>query len=111
MTSSLKYIPFFLILKILDYRAKIRHFFPPKFFFNFRGQKLKISKIRDSHLLELFNYYHYQLYSFLEIRFTNVFLMNFQTFILFRTKIAGGDVTKSAISKKMLESVFLHQTT
>ena len=28
--------------------------------------------------------------------------MNFQTFIFFRTKIAGGDVTKSVISNKFL---------
>ena len=59
-----------------------------------------MAKIRDSHLLELFKYY--LLYSFLAIRFTNVFFMNFQTFIFFRTKIAGGDVTKSAISQNFV---------
>ena len=73
------------ILKILDFIAKTRHFFPKKLFsWNFGRKKLKISKIRDSHLLELFNYY--LLSSFLAIRFSNVFLTNFQTFIFFAPK-------------------------
>ena len=85
--------------------------FPKSCFLNFRGQKLKIFKIRDSHLLELFKYH--LLFSFLAIRFTNVFLTNFRTFIFFRTKIAGGDVTKSALPKKIVSPnlIFLHQTT
>ena len=45
--------------------------------------------------------------SFLAICFTNVFLTNFQTFILVRTKVAVGDVTKLAITKKIALIDFL----
>ena len=54
MTSSLTYIPVFKILKILDFIALKQSTFSPKKVFNFRGKNLKILKIRDSYLLELF---------------------------------------------------------
>ena len=73
------YSGFLKILKILDFIAKTKHFFPKKKYLILEVKKLKISKIRDSHLLELFKYY--PLCNFLAIRFTNLFLMNFQTFI------------------------------
>ena len=80
------YSGFLKILKILDFIATTRYFFPKKLcFWNFWGQKLKISKIRDSHLLDLFK--NYLLCRFLVIRFTNVFLTNFQTFIFFTPKL------------------------
>ena len=69
----------------MDFIAKTKHLFSKKVvFWNFIGQKLKILKIRDSHLLELFKYY--LLCSFLAIRFISIFLMNFQTFIFFAPK-------------------------
>ena len=78
------YSGFLKILEILDFIAKTSYFFQKSIFWHFRGQKLKISKFRDNHLLDLFKYYI--LCKFLAIRSTNVFLTNFQTFIFFAPK-------------------------
>ena len=101
ISSSLTYIPvFWKFSKFWILQLNKVLFSKKVVFWNFRDQKLKVSQIRDSHLLDLFKYY--LLCRFLAIRVTNVFLTNFQTFIFFRTKIAGGDVTKSAISQIFL---------
>ena len=89
LSSSLTYIPFFWkFSKFWILYLKQGTFFQKKsFFLNFSGQNLKISKIRDSHLLDLFKCY--LLCRFLAIRFTNVFLTNFQTFIFFSHQNCG----------------------
>ena len=54
MTSSLTYIPFFKILKILDFIAKTKHFFPKKLFFVIFV--VKNSKFRQSEIAISYNY-------------------------------------------------------
>ena len=80
-------------------------------FFNFRGQKLKMLKIRDIRLLELFKYYI--LCSLLAIRFANVFLTNFQTFIFFSPPKSREVTSQNRLYLEMFlpESDFLHKTT
>ena len=80
MTSSLTYIPlFWKFSKVRILELKQGTFYQKKIFFNVRGKKRKNLKIRDIHLLELFNYHH--LSSFIAICITDVFLTNFQTSI------------------------------
>ena len=49
MSSSLTYVPFFEILKILDFIAKTRYFFPKKKLF-FEIFKVKNSKFQKSEI-------------------------------------------------------------
>ena len=72
------------------------------FFFYFRSQKLKISQISDGHLLELLKYYLLCVFcNSLDKRIFDEFV----NIYLFRTKIAGGNVTKSALSQNVFARI------
>ena len=88
---------FFLqILNIVDFRY---HFPKKMIFWNFRGQKPRILKNRDSHLIEL-------LILRLLVFFICVFIKTAsstdpRSLANFRPKVACSDVTKSTISQKI----------
>ena len=88
---------FLKILNILDFRD---HFPKKKYiFWNFRGQKPKIWKNRDSHLVELL--------ILRLLAFSFAFLLKTasstdpRSLANFRPKVACSDVTKSTISQKI----------
>ena len=79
-------------LKVLDFRV---HF---PIFFYFRGQKPKISKNRDRHLVELINLRLKCLPFAFSLK--NASFIDPRSLTNCRPKVACSDVTKSAISKK-----------
>ena len=106
------YTVFFLkTLKIWDFIAQTRRFFRKSVCLEFWTSKPQFFlKVRDSHLIELFNKY-YVLCSFRTICLTNVFLTNFQTFIFFAPKSRQVTPQNRLYLKNCPNLIFWHQTT